>query len=85
MRSYTSSANVRSGRTSIARKIHGVAPAYLEVLRPHSTHIRDPEHETYGVEDVGLARPIEPGDGVEALIPATDDGANGIRLEAVND
>ena len=59
--------------------------AYLEVLRPHSTHVRDPEYETYRVEDVGLARPVVAGDGVEALIPAADDSANGIGLEAVND
>lgn len=58
---------------------------YLYILRPHGTHAGDTQDETYRVEDVGLSTAVEAGDGIEALVPTTDNCTNGIRLEAVND
>ena len=41
----------------------------MEILGADSGHIRDAQHETDGIEDVGLPGAVEAGDGVEALIP----------------
>jgi len=54
-------------------------------LRTHLCHIRDPKHETYGVEDVGLARSIETRDGIERRIPSRNLSAYRVRLESCQD
>jgi hypothetical protein len=43
------------------------------------------KHKADGVENVGLATSIQTRDGVEIGIEARDDGAIGVRLEAVED
>lgn len=57
---------------------------YLDILRPYSAHTCDPKDETYRVEDIGLPTAVQTGDRIEALIPAADDRADGVRLEAVD-
>ena len=52
--------------------------AYLYVLSPHSAHACNSQNETYCIEDVRLAATIETCDGIEALIPATDDRSHSI-------
>lgn len=58
--------------------------AYLYILRPHSTHTRDTQTETYRIEDVRLSTPVKACNRIEALIPATYDGTDSIGLETVN-
>ncbi len=57
----------------------------LEVVRPHVAQVGDAEQEADRVQDVGLARPVEAGDGVEAGVEAADLGPRAVRLEAVDD
>lgn len=52
--------------------------AYLYVLSPHGAHGSNSQNETYCVEDVRLATTIETCDGIEALIPATDNRPHSI-------
>jgi len=42
----------------------------LKVLWSHCAHIRDAENETYCVKDIGLSTTIQPGDGIETVVPA---------------
>ncbi len=58
--------------------------AYLYILRPHSTHTRDTQTETYRIEDVRLSTPVKACNRIEALIPAADNGTDSIGLEAVD-
>lgn len=46
--------------------------SYLDVLRPHGTHAGDSQDEAYCVEDIGLSAAVETRDGIEALVPATN-------------
>ena len=56
----------------------------LYVLRPHGAHARNTQHKTYCIQNVRLPAPIETGNRIETLIPATDDRPDGIGLKAVN-
>ena len=60
-------------------------PAHLYVLGPNSAHARDPQDKTYRIENIRLPATIETGDGIEALVPAADDCAHSVGLEAIND
>ncbi len=62
-------------------------PVCLRVRRPHRTHLRqvlDAQHEADGVQDVGLAAAIEPGDGVEGLVKIRELHALRVGLEALD-
>lgn len=58
---------------------------YLYVLRSYSTHARNPQDETYCIEDVGFPTAIKTCNGVEALVPSTDYRSYCIGFEAVDD
>jgi hypothetical protein len=47
--------------------------------------ICDAQDEADGVQDVGLAAPVEAGDGVESCVEVRHHGTRGVRLKAVND
>jgi hypothetical protein len=40
-------------------------PLYLQT---HRLHVGDTQYETYRIEDVGLARTIQTGDGIEGFV-----------------
>jgi len=42
----------------------------LEVLRSHHAQVVDTEHKAYCIENIGLSRPVQPGNRVETLVPA---------------
>lgn len=58
---------------------------YLNIHRPHRTHTRNPQDKTDRVQNIRLPTAIQPRDRIEALVPAADHRAHGVRLEAVQD
>lgn len=51
--------------------------------RVYLSKIVDAEDKADGVQNVGLARPVESGDGIELGVPFGYDRAGGVRLEAL--
>jgi len=57
----------------------------LQRARPDLLELGDAEHETDGVEDVGLATAVQARNRIELLVKALHDSALGVRLEAIDD
>lgn len=55
----------------------------LERGGAHGAEVGDAEHEADGVEDVGLAGAVEPGDGVEQRVESRHHRPPRVRLEAL--
>ena len=56
---------------------------YLYILRPHSAHAGDPEDKAYCIQYVGFSTPVKTSNRVEGLVPAPNDGPNGVGFEAI--
>ena len=72
---------------AIAKVPTGETPlsTYLHVGDAHLGELGDAQHETDAVQNVALARPIQPRDGIELLVEGPRDGAPPVGLEAVED
>lgn len=56
--------------------------AKTKTLRAHLLHVRDTQHETYCIEDIGLPGPVKTRDGIERRVPSCDSRSYGIRFES---
>lgn len=53
--------------------------------RSHLAQVRNAQHKTDGIEDVGFPTAVQAGDGIEMLMEAGDYGTLGVGLEALYD